>query len=260
MERFLANIKRYFKYAVYSAKADLKAEVAGSYLNWLWWILDPLCFMMIYIFVASIVFKSSEPYFPVFIFIGLTVWDFFNKTVNASVKIVSNNRGIVTKIYIPKYILILQKTFVNMFKMMISWILVFGLMLVCRVPLSITFLWFIPLLLIIYLITFGISCILLHFGIFVEDLANVTSLALRLLFYLSGIFYNLATRVPTPYNKILLRINPVAYIINAFRNVLLQGKTPSLVMMGGWTLAGILLIAVGIHIIHKYENSYAKVI
>ena len=113
MKRFITNIKKYFKYAVYSARADLKSEVAGSYLNWLWWILDPLCFMMIYIFIAAVVFKSSEPYFPVFIFIGLTVWDFFNKTVNASVKIVSNNRAIVTKIYIPKYILILQKSFVK---------------------------------------------------------------------------------------------------------------------------------------------------
>ena len=251
MKRFITNIKKYFKYAGYSAKADLKSEVAGSYLNWLWWILDPLCFMVIYIFVASVVFKSSEQYFPVFIFIGLTVWDFFNKTVNASVKIVSNNRGIVTKIYIPKYILILQKTFVNMFKMAISWLLVFGLMIICKVPFNTTFLWFLPLLVIIYLVTFGISCILLHFGIFVEDLSNVTSLTLRLVFYLSGIFYNLATRVPAPYNKLLLRLNPVAYVINAFRNIFLKGKAPSLIMIGGWTVAGIILIAIGIHIIHK---------
>lgn len=260
MKRFINNIKKYFKYAIYSARADLKSEVAGSYLNWLWWILDPLCFMMIYIFVAAIVFKSSEPYFPVFIFIGLTVWDFFNKTVNSSVKIVSNNRGIVTKIYIPKYILIMQKTFVNLFKMSISWALVFILMIIFKVPLTINFLWFIPLLVVLYLVTFGISCILLHYGIFVEDLANVTSLALRLVFYMSGIFYNLATKVPEPFNKILLRCNPVAYIINAFRNIFLYGKNPSLIMVGGWTIAGIILIAIGIHIIHKYENSYAKVI
>lgn len=260
MKRFINNIKKYFKYAVYSARADLKSEVAGSYLNWLWWILDPLCFMMIYIFIASVIFKSSEPYFPVFIFIGLTVWDFFNKTVNASVKIVSNNRAIVTKIYIPKYILILQKSFVNLFKMSISWILVFILMIIFKVPLNIQFLWFIPLLLIIYLITFGISCILLHYGIFVEDLANVTTLALKLIFYLSGIFYNLTTKVPEPFNKILVRFNPVAYIINAFRGTFLKGHMPSLIMMGSWTLAGIILIAIGIHIIHKYENSYAKVI
>ena len=188
------------------------------------------------------------------------MWDFFNKTVNSSVKIVSNNRAIVTKIYIPKYILIMQKTFVNLFKMSISWVLVFILMIIFKVPLTINFLWFIPLLLILYMITFGISCILLHYGIFVEDLANVTSLALRLVFYMSGIFYNLATKVPEPFNNILLNCNPVAFIINSFRMIFLQNQAPSLLALGGWTLVGMLLIGIGIHIIHKYENSYAKVI
>ena len=260
MKKFIDNIKKYFKYAVYSARADLKSEVEGSYLNWVWWILDPLCFMLIYIFVASVVFKATEPYFPVFIFIGLTVWDFFNRVVNGSVKIVSNNRSIVTKIYIPKYILILQKTFVYLFKMGISWILVFGLMIIFRVPLSIQYLWFIPLLLIYYLITFGMACILLHYGIFVEDLSNITSLALRFVFYLSGIFYHIGTRVPAPYNTILLRCNPVAFIIDSYRDIFLHDKMPSLVMMGAWTIVGIGLTAIGIHIINKYENSYAKVI
>lgn len=260
MKRFFHNLRKYFKYAIYAARADLKSEVEGSYLNWVWWILDPLCFMLIYIFVASVVFKSSEPYFPVFIFIGLTVWDFFNRTVNGSVKIVSNNRAIVTKIYIPKYILILQKSFVYLFKMGISWILVFGLMIIFKVPLSIQFLWFIPLLLIFYMITFGLACILLHYGIFVEDLSNITSLALRFVFYLSGIFYNIVTKVPAPYNTILIRCNPVAFIINAYRGILLKNKMPSLIMMGGWTLVGVILVTIGIHIIHKYENSYAKVI
>lgn len=260
MKKFIYNIKRYFKYAVYSARADLKAEVAGSYLNWLWWILDPLCFMMIYIFVASIVFKSSEPYFPVFIFIGLTTWDYFNKNINASVKLVSNNRAIVTKIYIPKYILVLQKSFVLLFKMAISWGLVFLLMLICKVPLSINFLYFIPILIVLYLVTFGISLILLHFGIFVEDLANITSLALRFVFYLSGIFYNIVTRVPEPFNNLLVKLNPAAYIINEFRNIFIYGKGPSLMMLGGWFMVGCILTAIGIHIINKYENSYAKVI
>lgn len=260
MKRFIYNIKRYFKYAIYSAKADLKAEVAGSYLNWLWWVLDPLCFMMIYIFIASVIFNSAEPYFPVYIFIALTTWDYFNKNINASVKLVSNNRGIVTKIYIPKYILVLQKSFVNLFKMAISWGLVAILMILWKVPFATTFFYFLPVLIVLYVITFGLSLILLHFGIFVEDLGNVTTLALRLLFYLSGIFYNINTKVPAPFNKLLLRLNPVAYIINTFRNIFLYGKAPSLIMLGGWFIIGCLITALGIHIIHKYENSYAKVI
>ena len=46
-KRFRDDMKKYWKYAIYSSKAQLKAEVANSYLNWLWWVLDPLCFMLL---------------------------------------------------------------------------------------------------------------------------------------------------------------------------------------------------------------------
>ena len=42
MNHFIDDMKKYYSYAKYSAKAELKAEVAGSYLNWVWWILEPM--------------------------------------------------------------------------------------------------------------------------------------------------------------------------------------------------------------------------
>ena len=39
-KRFMDDMKKYWKYAVYSSRAQLKSEIANSYLNWLWWILD----------------------------------------------------------------------------------------------------------------------------------------------------------------------------------------------------------------------------
>ena len=47
MKRFANDLKKYHGYALYAAKAELKAEVAGSYLNWVWWILEPVCLMLI---------------------------------------------------------------------------------------------------------------------------------------------------------------------------------------------------------------------
>lgn len=259
MEKFINNIKKYFKYAIYSAKADLKAEVAGSYLNWLWWILDPVSFMLIYMFIAEVVFKSKVAYFPVFVFIGLTAWDYFNKNITASVKIVNNNRAIVSKIYIPKYILTMQKSFVLLFKMLISWCLIFILMLIFRVSLTFNILYVIPIMIVLYLVTFGFCTILMHFGIFVEDLANIIQIVMKLVFYLSGIFYQIS-RIPAPYSRILLRLNPIAFIIDSFRTVLLYGTHPSFKWLSFWGLIGLLLTTIGISIIHKYENSYAKVI
>ena len=102
-KRFFTDIRKYFHYSIVSARSQLKSEVANSYLNWLWWILDPLCFMLIYTFIFGYVFQAREPYFPVFIFIGLSMWDFFNRMVTGSIKIVKNNKAIVSKVYLPKY-------------------------------------------------------------------------------------------------------------------------------------------------------------
>ena len=91
MKKFINDIKKYSKYITYATKSNLKTEVANSYLNWLWWILDPLFFMLVYVFIVEIVFKTNEQNLPVFVMIGITTWNFFNSTVSSSVKLISSN-------------------------------------------------------------------------------------------------------------------------------------------------------------------------
>lgn len=260
MKRVIEDITKYQKYLVFASKSELKAEVSSSYLNWLWWILDPLLFMCVYSFVSLIVFQKPEKYFAAFVFIGLTVWNFFSKTVNASVKIVKKNSAIVTKVYIPKYFLILQRMFVNGFKMFVSFALVIVIMMIYRVPLSFRVLYFLPLLLLLVVITFACSAIVMHFGVFVEDLANVIQVFLRLVFYMSGIFYSIEGRVEGIYGDILLNCNPIAYIISAMRNGVLYDTTPNMGVFGIWTIIGLAVCAVALRVIYKFENSYVKVI
>ena len=259
MKKFFQDIKKYFRYMIYSTKSNLKTEVANSYLNWLWWILDPLCFMLVYTFIVEIVFKTKEENLPVFVLIGLTAWNFFNITVNSSVKLIANNKSIVTKVYIPKYILLLIKMFTNLFKMFISWGLILIMMLIFKVPYTVYMLQFLPVLIVLFILSFGIACILMHFGVFVEDLSNVMTILLKLTFYLSGIFYAISTRVPSPYNRILLNLNPVAFIIDSFRKTFLNAHLVNYRMLGLWLIVGIILSIIGIKTIQKYENSYAKV-
>jgi len=54
LQRFFADTKKYFQYSVFAAKSQLKSEVADSYLNWVWWVLDPFCFMLIYTFIFGL--------------------------------------------------------------------------------------------------------------------------------------------------------------------------------------------------------------
>lgn len=260
MKKFFSNIKRYYKYALRSAKAELKSEVADSYLNWLWWIIEPICFMIIYTFVFGVIFQNKTPYFASFIFIGLTMWDFFNRMVHVSTKLIISNRDLVTKVYIPKYILLLSKSFTYLFKMAISLTITFGLMMFQGVPLTWHVVLILPIILVLYVFSFGVGCILMHFGVTLNDLANLTNIAMRMVFYLSGIFYNIKQRLKGKLSFILLRGNPMAFIIYQTRVALLDGKMISFEGLAFWFVVGMILCAIGVHLIHRNENSYAKVI
>lgn len=263
MKKFFHNIKKYFKYAIRSAKAELKSEVADSYLNWLWWIIEPFCFMLIYTFVFGVIYKNTTPYFASFIFIGLTAWQFFERMINGSVKLITSNRDLVTKVYIPKYILLLSKSFTYLFKMLISFVLAFCLMIYQGVPFSWHILLFIPIIIVLYILAFGVGMILMHLGVTLNDLNNLTNIGLKMLFYLSGVFYNIKDRLGKYYPKVsafLLRANPAAFCMNELRKVLLYNQLPSFEGLIFWFILGVIICAIGVHVIHKNENSYAKVI
>lgn len=257
--RFIRDFRKYFRYSIVSAKSQLKAEVAGSYLNWVWWILEPLCFMLIYSFIFGYVFNAREPHFSVYIYIGLSMWSFFNKTLQSSVKLVKRNKAVISKVYFPKFILLLTDIWVHGFKLGVSFGIVAVMMLVFRIPLSVNIVFCLPILLVLALLVFGFGCFLMHYGVYVQDLSNVLSIVLRMLFYLTGIFYNLESRIPV-YGPVLNRVIPSAYLLTEMRNCLIYGGTPDWKMLLIWFAVSVLILILGIRKIYKEENSYVKAI
>lgn len=263
MKRFWNDVVKYYNYEVRAAKSSLKTEVANSYLNWIWWILDPFFSMMIYYLIFGVVFKAKEPNFTIFLFIGQTMWAFFNKNIVQSVKMIKRNKSIVSKVYIPKFILLISNMMINGFKMLICWVIVAVMILVLRVELTPLALCFFPIVLVMFLVTFSFCIILMHFGVFVEDLGNVINIAMQLLFYMTGIFFSIETRLGGDYPviaKILTYGNPMALLITDMRGAVLYKQMPHWDIIGIWTVVALLLSIIGIRTIYKNENSYVKVI
>lgn len=261
MKRFFKDLKKYKNYILYATWAELKTEVINSYLGWAWMVLEPLCFMLIYVFIVGIIFNSKVEYFPVFVFIGLSIWNFFNKNVVASVKLVSMNRDTVTKVYLPKFVLLFVKMGVNLFKMLVSFILVFIFMIIYKVPITWNVLWFLPILITVIILTFGVCTFMLHFGVFAEDLTNLTNIFLRMLFYMTGVFYDLADKLEKypAYKTLLLKCNPLANFIYNMRQTLIYSSSPEWVWILIWFVIGVALSILGVKKIYKYENTYVKV-
>ena len=187
------------------------------------------------------------------------MWDFFNRNLIGSVKIIKNNKAIVSKVYFPKFVLILTRMWVNGFKMLISFGIVILMMIFYGVQVSWNLIWFVPVLLILSLFSFGCCCFLLHFGVYVEDLSNVITIVLRFVFYLTGIFYNIETRLPG-FGPALNLYNPVAFLITSMRQSLIYAQTPNLLILLLWLGVSLLLVIAGVRKIYKEENSYVKAI
>ncbi|MEY8234879.1 polysaccharide ABC transporter [Lachnospiraceae bacterium 66-29] len=260
MKKFFNDLKHYKSYILYATKANLKAEVASSYLNWLWWILDPLLFMLVYSFVALVVFGKGEPFFPLYVFIGLNTWNFFSKTVNKSVRMIRSYKGIISKVYIPKYVLILITIMENLFKMTVAYSLILIMIPIYRVPISWYLFNIIPLFITLIVFTFGCSCLMLHAGVYLSDLSNIIKVVLKLAFYMSGIFFNIKRNVPKPYSTYLLRINPMAFLINGFRDSLLYSHMIEYGILFIIFVIGCIISVIGIRTIINHENNYVKVI
>ena len=143
--------------------------------------------------------------------------------------------------------------------MMIAFSLVVIMMIGYQVPVDWKALLMLPLFLVLIVVTFAFSSILLHFGVYVEDLANVVTVVLKLLFYLTGIFYSIRNRVPYPYSSLLLKCNPMALLVDSMRRVLIYQEMPEWGAVLAWLLIGMVMSVIGVRNIYRHENSYVKV-
>ena len=85
----------------------------------------------------------------------------------------------------------------------------------------------------------------------------MVSIVTRMLFYLTGIFFNLEARIPQ-YGTMLMQYNPVAFMISSMRKALLYGQSPASIFMLVWVVVGIVLSMAGVKKIYQEENNYVK--
>ncbi len=263
MKRFFKDFGRFWEYARYAAKASLEAEVAGSYLNWVWWILEPFCFMLVYTFIFGVVFEARESHFALFVYIGLTVWNFYNKSVKSSVRLIKRNKGTISKVYIPKFILVITEMLVNAFKFLIACAITAVLMIVQGVGLSIYFLNIFPLAVMLFLVTFACCMLVMHIGVYVQDLSNIVNIFFRVLMYMTGIFYSIEHRLGDRYptlSRIMTDVNPLAYLVTGFRNAVVYKEPMDYRFWALWVVIAIVVSAICIRTVYKNENNYVKVI
>jgi lipopolysaccharide transport system permease protein len=231
-----------------------------SMIGIFWAILQPLSLMLLFTFIFSYILKMevSGMAYPVFFYAGLLPWTFFSSSLNYSIPSLTNHYNLITKIYFPREILPLSGILVAFVDFLIASLFFVLLLLIYKVNISLTALWVIPLFVMLFVFTIAVSLFLSGLNVYYRDVKLATSFLIQLWFFASPVIYSV-DKIDMKL-KVFLFLNPLTFIIENMRRVILEGRT---VVLWQFLLVSLLIMVFYIaayRFFIRIERAFADVI
>lgn len=243
----------------YLIKSGLKADNRNSYLGYFWWLLDPLLNVLVYYFLIGIILGRNIENFAVFLVIGLVAWRWVQTTINSSAKSIIRYSSIINQVYLPKSIFPISVTFTQMFNFAFGLIVVaIFLMFYGVVPgWQSVYIPFIILTQLVFLLTLGM--VLAYITVFVRDIDHLLTHITRIFFYASPIIWEGGRLRNTEY-AFVVDYNPIAIIIDSYRDVLMYQQDPDFMGLTIILVASIIVFNIMVHFYSRNEHKIIKVL
>jgi len=258
----------------YLIQADLKKKGSDTFLGNVWWILDPLLQMMVYVILVSVIFDRGGPDYALFVFSAILPWKWFTSSVNDAISSVTGQERLIKQLQFPKIVLPVSGTLAGVVSFTFG-LIPLAAILVLVFPHRISpYLVFIPVIAAVQLVfTLGLGLLVATANVFVRDVSNVARHVLRLWFYLSPGLYsfslvadsNIAKELPALIA--ILRLNPFVILFESYRAVIYgtpdglgPATMPDWTALGGLLLVSAALVLIGTAIFKRLEPTFAKVV
>jgi ABC-2 type transport system permease protein len=218
-------------------RTDFKLRYQGSVLGYAWSLLRPLfLFAILYVvFVKFLKLGNSIPHYPVYLLLGIVIWNFFNEMTVQSLGSIVGRGDLIRKIRIPRWMIVFSSSLSAVINLLLNMVVIIIFMLINHVALMGTIIW-LPLLLIeVYIFGLGLSLFLSAAFVKYRDVGYIWEVVLQAGFYVTPILYPLSLITSVTIQKILL-LNPIAQAIQDARYVSVTHSTltPTQVFDGGW--------------------------
>lgn len=248
------------------AKRDVIGRYKGSVMGILWSFANPILLLIIYTLVFSVVFKAkwgtgsqeAKSEFAILLFVGMIVHSLFSETLLRAPTLILSNVSYVKKIVFPLEILPIVAMGTSFFHAVIS----LGVLLVFQFAVSGTLHWtsmFIPMVVApLILLSLGFAWALSSLGVYLRDVAHPIGLMMTLLLFASPVFYPISALPPEVQPWLML--NPLTFIIEQSRAVLVFGKLPDFTGLATYTLVSIVIFWLGYAWFQKTRKGFANVL
>jgi len=238
---------------------EIKSRYKQSFLGYAWVILNPLLQMLVMTFVFSLIIRVSSlgvPY-AIFLYVALLPWNLFTNSLTHATNSLVNNSSLIKKIFFPRQIFIQATLIAKIVDFLFASIILVFFFLYYHQSLTLNFLWVIPIFIIQEIFTYGLALIFASLNLFYRDIQHLLSLVLVLWMYVTPVIYPVEM-VPEAY-RFIFKLNPMAVIINAYREVMLGGNMPKLSSLAIALALSLATYYLGRKIFNKLEGYFADV-
>jgi ABC-type polysaccharide/polyol phosphate export permease len=260
--REIQSRRRLIRYLV---QADLKKKGADTILGNVWWVLDPLLQMLVYVLLVSVILDRKQADYPLFIFAAILPWKWFTTAVGDAITSVSSQDRLIKQLQFPKIVLPTAATVAGVVNFAFGCLALAGLLVIFYQDRATPFLVLLPVIAAVqFVFTLAVAYAVSAVNVFYRDVGNVSRHALRLWFYLSPGLYGVATlkSIGDHYPLLiqLMSYNPFFVLFNAYRAVIYDKTAPDWTSLSVLLVASFALLALTTVLFKRVEPSFAKVL
>ena len=244
---------QWFRAVDLHARMALRSDAQRLVLGYLWWVLEPLFFVGVFYVVFGLILQNNRTDFLPFLIVGKLPFQWFAGAVNHSANSIVAAQPIISQIPMNMSFFPLSKVQESSYKQLAVFALLFLYMVYLGVPVGWHWLWLLPIAICQYFLIAAVSLVSAALVCVARDFAKVVSLFTLGMMFASGIFFdvrNLSERA----QDLLLTWNPLAYLLDAYRQVLLYASPFDASGLIVWSAVSILIVYVANRVIRAYHS------
>ncbi len=230
----------------------------GSFLGSIWFLLDPLLQLLIWVFIFQFVFSVGRADYPIYLFCAITCWQFISGAWIGGTNSISGMGNFLLEVNLPKVILPLNAVLTSIYQFAHAFVILFIMLIIYgKIP-NANILYFPLVFFVMVIMAVGGSMLFAPVQVFLPDFGKIFSHIIRIWWFLSPGIYPMS-RIPEKYHDIY-QLNPMVGLFESFRNTLLYGKPPAWEPFMITCIFAIVLFAVGFFVFYKTEPYLTKLI
>jgi homopolymeric O-antigen transport system permease protein len=253
------TLRHYFSLIDVQARMLLKADSSKFKLGFLWWFLEPLMWVGVFFVVFNLILDSGRRSgdFILFLACGKFAFIWFSKTVVQASSSIVTSQGLIGKVDMPKSLWPMSAIQESLYRQASVYLLLFIILGVFGVYPGLSWLWLLPIVVTMYLLIVAASLVGACLICVVRDFQKFIPLAMTFLLFTSGIFWDVRQLANQEKAQLLLTLNPLAFMIDAHRQVLMYRNSPDAVHLLAIAAGSALVIALAIAYMRRYSQYLA---